>query len=108
MPLPPSPAQPSSVPPPPPPPPSRPATSLREGSVQRFDAEDLRKLASASKAVLGAVARETARELVDRRRERRGRPPRGHAVPEPMSAPPQRRRRFKRRWVVVPVLVTVA
>jgi serine/threonine protein kinase len=95
-------AAPSSAPPPPPPPP--PAGALRESSVQRFDAEDLRKLASASKAVLGVVARETARELVDRRRERRGRPARG--APEPPSGPP-RRRRFKRRWVVVPVLVTV-
>ena len=92
------------MPPPPPPsvpassvpaqPPARPArASLRESSVQRFDSDDLRKLASASKAVLGAVARETARELVDRRRERRDRPPRGGA-PEPMPAPPRRRRRF--------------
>lgn len=101
--------------PPPPPAPARPgpsplaapppAVALREGSVQRFDAEDLRKLASASKAVLSAVARGTARELADRRRERRGRPPRG--TPESSAAPPRRRRRFKRRWVVVPVLVTV-
>jgi hypothetical protein len=81
------------------------AGALREGSVQRFDSEDLRKLASASKKVLKVVARETARELVDRRRERRGRPPSG--VPEPVSAPPRRRRRFKRRWVVVPVMATV-
>jgi serine/threonine protein kinase len=118
VPPPPPPAGPSwSVPPPPPPPgtgqpsssalPDRPSESaLRESSVQRFDSEDLRKLASVSKSVLGAVARETARELVDRRRERRVRAPRGQA-PEPMSAPPQRRRRFKRRWVVVPALVTV-
>ena len=75
--------------------------------MQRFDAEDLRKLASASKAVLGAVARGTAREIVDRRRERRGRPPSGGAVQGQLPAPPRRRRRFKRRWVVVPVLVTV-
>lgn len=102
-----TPPPPPSSTPPPPPQPARPATSLRESSVQRFAAEDLRELASASKAVLGAVARGTARELVDRRRGRRGRPPRGHAVPEPIPAPPQRRRRFRRRWVVVPVLVTV-
>ncbi len=94
-------ATPSSAPPPPPPPPPG---ALRESSVQRFDAEDLRKLASASKAVLGAVARGTARELVDRRRERTGRPPRGAPEPLPGARP---RRRFKRRWVVVPVLVTV-
>jgi hypothetical protein len=94
---------PPSVPPPPPPPP---AGALRESSVQRFDAEDLRKLASASKAVLGAVARDAAREIADRRRERKGRPPKGRA-PAPVPATPPRRRRFKRRWVVVPVVVTL-
>lgn len=86
--------------------PPRPAAgALKEGSVQRFDSEDLRKLASASKKVLSAVARETARELVGRRRGRRGRPP--SRVPESLAGPPRRHRRFKRRWVVVPVLVTV-
>jgi serine/threonine protein kinase len=88
----------ASAPPPPPPsgPPPGPAV-LRDSPVQRFDPSDLRRLASASKKVLGAVARETARELSDRRRERRDRPP---AAPLP-------RRRFKKRWVVVPVVVTV-
>jgi serine/threonine protein kinase len=93
----PPPAPPPSGPPPSPPmsqsPP--PAGALREGAVQRFDLEDLRTIASASKAVVGAVAR----EIVDRHSERRSRPP------EP-AAPP-RRRRFKRRWVVVPALTVV-
>jgi serine/threonine protein kinase len=83
--------------PPPPPPPSPSGHGLHDSPVQRFDSSDLRKLASASKKVIGAVARETAREIVDRRRERKDRPP---------AAPP-RRRRFKKRWVVVPVMVTV-
>jgi serine/threonine protein kinase len=90
-----------AVPAPPPapsPPPPPPAGGLREGAVQRFSSEDLRKLASASKAVVGAVAR----EIVDRRSERKGRPPE-----PPPSAAPRRRRRFKRRWVVVPVLTVV-
>ncbi|GAA3184343.1 hypothetical protein GCM10010531_43170 [Blastococcus jejuensis] len=97
-----------AVPPPPPPPgppqpgpPPPPApASLDEGAVQRFGSDDLRKLASASKAVLGTVARDAAREIVDRRRERKART-------GPETALPRRRRRFKRRWVVVPVLVTV-
>ena len=72
--------------------------------MHRFDAADLRELAAASKAVLGSVARDArdqARTLVERRRATRspvapGRPP---------SAPA--RRRFKRRWVVVPVLTVL-
>ena len=87
--------------PPPAPPPPPPAGALHEGSIQRFDAEDLRRLASASKAVLGAVAR----DVVDRRRDRR-RGPRGRA-PAPFAAAPPRRRRFKRRWIVVPVVTVV-
>ncbi|MGR7023095.1 serine/threonine-protein kinase [Geodermatophilus sp. URMC 62] len=122
------------------------------GRVERFDADDLRALAS----VIGTVARdarEQARYLADKRRERKehkelrelrereGRPGRrraGGAAPPPQAPPPQaprsqapspqappaapsrvvtspprsaglarRRWRFKRRWVVVPVLVTV-
>ena len=98
-----------------PPPPARPVPSpagvLRGGSMTRFDAEDLRQLAAASAAVLGTVARDQARQLVDRRRgrkqqerfERRG-------MRGPSSRPPDaqsRRWRFKRRWIVVPVLVVV-
>jgi serine/threonine protein kinase len=141
------------------------------GRVERFDADDLRALAS----VIGTVARdarEQARYLADKRRERKerkelrelrereGRPGRrrtGGAAPSPQAPPSQapspqappsqapspqppsskaprsqtppaappaapsrvvtspprsaglarRRWRFKRRWVVVPVLVTV-
>ena len=65
--------------------------------MQRFSSDDLRKLASASKAVIGAVAR----EVVDRRRERTNR------APEPVPVDSRPRRRFKRRWVVVPVLTVV-
>lgn len=83
------------------------------GSAARIDAEDLRKLASASKAVLGSVARDARDHLTDRRRDRkaarrvaagRGAP----SSPAPRTAPPARRRRFKRRWVVVPVVTTMA
>ena len=94
----PGPPQPGPPQPGPPPPPA--SASLHEGTVQRFGSDDLRKLASASKAVLGTVARDAAREIVDRRRERKART-------GPETALPRRRRRFKRRWVVVPVLVTV-
>jgi serine/threonine protein kinase len=106
-------APPGSAPPPPPaaPPPPPPARgSLPAGSVERLDADDLRALASASKALVTAVARDArdqARQLADRRRDRGTAPraPAGAAASGPPPAP--RRRRFKRRWVVVPVLVTV-
>ena len=97
--------------PPPAPASDRPAPAvLRGGSMTRFDAEDLRRLAAASAAVLGTVARDSARQLADRRRERKeqerfarlgGRQPAGM----PPSERP--RWRFKRRWVVVPVLVAL-
>ncbi|NEK59397.1 serine/threonine protein kinase [Geodermatophilus sabuli] len=89
------------------------------GRVERFDAADLRALASASKHALGTVARDArdqARHLADRRRERKGvgperAPARTSAsgrVPASGGAPvPHRRWRFKRRWVVVPVLLTL-
>ena len=77
-------------------------------AMERIDSDDLRALASASKALLGSVARDArdqARHLADRRRERKAaeRQPAARA-----PAPPPRRRRFRRRWVVVPVLLTVA
>ncbi len=97
-----------------------PATERAEvpdgGRVERFDAADLRALASASKHALGTVARDArdqARHLAERRRERRGTAPerRSTAPEQPPArgrdAVPRRRWRFKRRWVVVPVLVTV-
>jgi hypothetical protein len=79
----------------PPPPPRHPVPG---GRVERIDGEDLRRLASASKALLGSMARDAAGHLADRRRERR-----------PVSPPsaPARRWRFRRRWVVVPLVVTV-
>jgi eukaryotic-like serine/threonine-protein kinase len=112
----PSPALPSSAPPPPPAatpaPPPRERVPVPGGSAARIDAEDLRKLASASRAVLGSVARDARDHLADRRRERKAerRVADGRdASPSPVqrTAAPPRRRRFKRRWVVVPVLTTV-
>jgi eukaryotic-like serine/threonine-protein kinase len=96
---------PGSPPPPRTAPPPAPSPGRVDGDkVVRIDSEDLRALASASKALLGSVARDAASHLTERRRERKteGRRPAMGAPP----APP-RRRRFKRRWVVVPVLVTV-
>jgi serine/threonine protein kinase len=87
-----------------------PARPVRNPSVERIDADDLRRLAEASRAVLGSVARDSARYLA--RRAARGREPRRTGQPAPAGrrgrdakdvARP--RRRFKRRWVVVPTLV---
>ena len=89
----------------PPPPPS---PGLVPGNaVERIDADDLRPLASASRALLGSVARDArdqARVLADRHRDRKAQV--RQDLPD-RSAPPPRRRRFKRRWVVVPVMTTV-
>ena len=81
------------------------------GSVQRLDADDLRQLASASRSLLGSVlrdARDEAKELADRQRQRKAKDRRA-PVPGRGEAPPQQRPRwrFKRRWVVVPLVVTV-
>jgi len=97
-----APAAPPVQPPPPAPGP------VPGDAMERIDSDDLRALASASKALLGSVARDArdqARHLADRRRERKAaeRQPAARA-----PAPPPRRRRFRRRWVVVPVLLTVA
>jgi hypothetical protein len=74
--------------------------------VVRLDLAELRSLASASRAALGSVAGNVAREtrqqvrtLADRNRQ--------DAAPAPPPAPPRRRFRFKRRWVVVPLLVVL-
>jgi serine/threonine protein kinase len=91
-----------STPAPPPPVPTTPPTRppaprpVPGGAATRIDAADLRALASASRAVLGSVARDARDHLADRRQERQA---------ERAAAP--RRRRFKRRWVVVPVLTTL-
>ncbi|TFV51875.1 serine/threonine-protein kinase [Blastococcus sp. TF02A_35] len=96
-----------------PPPPAAPA-SIRGSSMERLDAADLLALASASRTLLGSVARDArdqVRYLADRRRERKGAPAAAAPVPvqaAPAPAPPRRRRRFKRRWVVVPVVTTLA
>jgi eukaryotic-like serine/threonine-protein kinase len=87
----------------------------RAPSVQRIDADDLRRLAEASRAVLGSVARDSARYLA--RRAVRGKEPRPVEQPARPGRRPRAaagagkpRRRFKRRWVVVPTLglLTVA
>jgi eukaryotic-like serine/threonine-protein kinase len=82
-------------------------TQVPRDRVERIDGEDRHRLASASKALLGSVARDArdqARVLADRRRDRKAHD--RQDVPD-RSAPPPRRRRFKRRWVVVPALTTV-
>jgi serine/threonine protein kinase len=115
---------PAWTPPPPPatPPPPRTAPPLHDDRVERIDADDLKALASISRAVLGSVARDArdqARYLSERRKARREAPPPAaaparrparagrRARAEAPVAPPRRRRRFKRRWVVVPVLLTI-
>jgi eukaryotic-like serine/threonine-protein kinase len=84
----------------------------RAPSVERIDADDLRRLAEASRAVLGSVARDSARYLA--RRAVRGKEPRRTEQRAP-ARPPSRgsasadkpRFRFKRRWVVVPTLTVI-
>jgi serine/threonine protein kinase len=91
----------------------------RGGDLARFDREELRSLASASRALLGSVAGSVAESVVREAREAASRP---HSVEDrrhppaqepdradlqPHAAPPRRRRRFKRRWVVVPVVVAL-
>jgi serine/threonine protein kinase len=88
-------------------PPPRPRTPVGGDDVQRLDSDDLRALASASKALLSDVARGAARgardlagrELAKRRDRTTGR----NRVPEARP----RRWRFKRRWVLVPLLTTI-
>ena len=95
--------------------PPRPRTPVGGDDVQRLDSDDLRALASASRALLGDVARGAARgarDLAGRElARRRGRNPSqeaaGTPAPERAPAAPPRRRRFKRRWVLVPLLTTL-
>jgi eukaryotic-like serine/threonine-protein kinase len=87
------------------------AAELPSAQVERIGADDLRALASASKSLLTSVARDArdqARHLAVRRRERKaGSGPVPAAPSGGRQAAPRRRRRFKRRWVVVPALVTL-
>src|SRR4051794_12138585 len=86
-------------------PPPRTASRVPGGGVARLDIEDLRALGAASRAVLGSVARDArdqARSLADRHRERKSQSPPERREANPVATP---RRRFKRRWIVVPVLV---
>jgi serine/threonine protein kinase len=87
---------------------------VRGDALARFGAEDLRALAAASRVVVGSVVgdlRDQAHYLADRRRDRQ-RPRRGRSStgPPPRDLPAGRRKRwrFKRRWVVVPLLVVFA
>ncbi len=125
---------PPPVPPVPAPAPGRSADSreaARGDRVERISAEDLRALAAGSAALLGSVARDArdqARHLAEKRRERRAdrepqladrepsradrgpRRPAGPPGPQPVAVTPRRpvrRFRFRRRWVVVPVVVLV-
>jgi serine/threonine protein kinase len=103
---------PGTVPPPPPPP-----GPLPGGSMERIEVADLLALASASKALLGSVARDArdqARSIAERRRAtRRPQVPSGGRTHRPQAPPsggtprPRWRWRFKRRWVVVPMVVTL-
>ena len=81
---------------------------MRAAAV-RIDAEDMHRLAEASRAVLGTVARDSARYLARRAvgRTDKARPEQGRPAAGRPSAGPRSRRRFKRRWVVVPVLVVL-
>jgi serine/threonine protein kinase len=93
----------------PPPAPSSPGP-VPGGTVERIDAADLMALASASRALLGSVARDArdqARHIRGTRRDRKESRP---VAQQPPPAPPARKKsrfRFKRRWVVVPVVTTV-
>jgi serine/threonine protein kinase len=99
---------PSTPPPAQPPPPPHAPGPVPGNAMERIDGDDLRKLASASRALLGSVARDARDVLAERRRERKAHDrPAPARAPARASAPPARRRRFKRRWVVVPVLTTV-
>ncbi len=108
---------------------------MPRNSLERIDSDDLRRLASASKALLGSVARDARDVLAERRRERKAEERKADErkaderkaderkaderqadmrkaderdlVPAPPFDARLRGWRFKRRWVVVPVLTTV-
>ncbi|SDF51511.1 Serine/threonine protein kinase [Blastococcus aurantiacus] len=93
----------------PPPPPSSPGP-IPGGTAERIDAADLLALASASRALLGSVARDArdqARHIRGTRRERKESRPVVKPAPPVPPARSKSRFRFKRRWVVVPVVTTL-
>ncbi|MCZ2828480.1 serine/threonine-protein kinase [Modestobacter sp. VKM Ac-2986] len=81
--------------------------AARGGQVERFDLADLLALASSSKAVVTTVvrgARDQAKDAAGRRRaDAEAAPTRSRH--ERRQAVKQRRLRFKRRWVVVPMVL---
>ncbi|WP_034512300.1 serine/threonine-protein kinase [Blastococcus sp. URHD0036] len=99
------------------PPPTRSADAAAAAGgdqVERISAEDLKALALGSAALIGSVARDAAdqaRHLADKRRARRADRADRAAPPPPRrpaatpARPARRRFRFRRRWVVVPVVV---
>jgi hypothetical protein len=77
------------------------------GDVERFDLADLLALASSSRAVLGTVVRDVrdhAREVGERRQKNEPAP---RTRRERRAAARHHRFRFKRRWVVIPLVVMV-
>jgi eukaryotic-like serine/threonine-protein kinase len=80
----------------------------RGSDVARFDVTDLLALAASSKAALGTVAagaRDQTRELASRRSAARPPVPPPRNRQERRAAAKQRRFRFKRRWVVIPLVI---
>ena len=86
--------------------------AVRGGDVERFDLADLLALASSSKAAVSTVvrgvrgARDQVRDVTDRRRAD-AEAAASMSRHERRAAAKQRRFRFKRRWVVVPIVLLV-
>jgi serine/threonine protein kinase len=94
--------------------PGRARRAVEGEPMARFDAEQLRSIGAASRAVIGSVARDArdeARHLLEQRREkvraRTGADDGGRAAVRDPGRRPRRGRRIKRRWVVVPLLVVL-
>jgi serine/threonine protein kinase len=87
-------------------PPRSGGAGARGADVARFDVADLLALASSSRAALGTV-RATAKELGSRRgvAGQRTEAPEPQTRHERRAAAKQRQFRFKRRWVVVPLVI---
>ena len=95
--------------PPPPPPPGTRGDAAPGDEVERIDLDELSaKAVAATRSVAGSAyrgARRAARRRGERAREP-VRPP--QAAPVPTMGAPRAAWRFKRRWVVVPLLLLVA